>query len=89
MNKDIENLVQNTDFNGYVIVDWDSTFGKTRCPNDAVAMCLERFRTAGSEELGQYVKAYRVFTMGAYHHTPGKRGSEEFDWRAALRELSR
>lgn len=86
MNRDIQFIINNTDFNGYVIIDWDSVFGKTTCPNTAVAMALERTRTGGPG-LAEFVKVYRVGTMGKYHHTPGERYGEEFNWQSSLRQL--
>jgi len=86
MDTTVTRLAQETDFVGYVIVDWDSAFGKTTCPNEAAAMCLERYRTGG-EELGQFIKCYSVYTLGSYSKTPGKRVVSEYDWNRALREL--
>jgi hypothetical protein len=86
MDTTVARLAQETDFVGYVIVDWDSYFGMTTCPNSAVAMCLERFRTGG-EELGQFIKCYSIGTLGEYSETPGKRVVEEYDWNRALRQL--
>jgi hypothetical protein len=82
----ITRLVNETDFSGYVIIDWDGVFGKTTCPNTAVSMCLERSRTGG-KDLEEYVKAYFIGTMGKYHHTPGERYVSEYDWENALRQL--
>lgn len=82
----VSRLVQETDFVGYVIVDWDSVFGKTKCPNEATAMCLERYRTGG-KELSEFIKCYHVGTLGQYSETPEKRVVEEFDWNNALRQL--
>jgi hypothetical protein len=86
MDANITRLTQETDFVGYVIVDWDSVFGKTTCPNQAVAMCLERYRTGG-KKLEQFIKCYHVGTLGKYSETPGKRVVEEFDWNRALKQL--
>lgn len=86
MNRDVLDIANKTDFDGYVIVDWDSVFGSTTCPNKAVAMALERTR-AGGEGLAEFVKVYRVGTMGKYAKVPGERFAEEFDWNRALREL--
>ena len=86
MDREVQAIVDNTDFVGYVIVDWDSIFGKTTCPNKAVSMALERTRTGG-EGLAEYVKVYSVGTMGKYHHTPGERYCDEFNWNRGLREL--
>lgn len=86
MDATVTRLVEETDFVGYVIVDWDSVFGKTTCPNKAVSMCLGRYRTGG-EELGQFVKCYSVGTLGEYSETPGKRVVREFDWDRSVRQL--
>lgn len=86
MSLEIQNLVDRTDFNGYVIIDWDSVFGKTKCPNEAVAIALERTRTGG-EGLAEFVKVYSIGTKGAYAEVPGERYYEEFDWNRALRQL--
>jgi len=86
MDATVTRLAQETDFVGYAIVDWDSYFGKTTCPNKAAAMCLERYRTGG-EELGQFIKCYSIGTLGEYSDAPGKRVVEEYDWDRALREL--
>jgi len=86
MDKDVLAIAKNTDFEGFVIVDWDSVFGKTTCPNEAVAKALERTR-AGGAGLAEFVKVYRVGTMGKYAEVPGERFVEEYDWRRALREL--
>jgi len=86
MNKEVTSIVMYDDFDGYVIVDWDRVFGKTTCPNAAVSMALERTRTGG-EGLAEFVKVYRVGTMGKYAKVPGERFAEEFDWNRALREL--
>lgn len=86
MDREIQDIVNNTDFVGYVIVDWDSVFGKTHCPNIAVAMALERSRTGG-EELSGSVKVYSVGTMGKYAEVPGERVYHKFDWKRSLREL--
>ena len=86
MELELQHIVDNTDYCGYVILDWDSVFGKTTCPNTATAMCLERSRTGG-EGLKQFVKAYSVGTMGKYHHTPGERYCWEYDWERAVGEL--
>ena len=88
MDKEVLSIANNTDFDGYVIVDWDSVFGKTTCPNTAVSMALERTRTGG-EGLSEFVKVYRVGTMGGYAKVPGERFAEEYDWSRALRELMR
>lgn len=86
MDREVQAIVDNTDFDGYVIVDWDSVFGKTTCPNKAVSMALERTRTGGPD-LAEFIKVYRIGTMGKYHHTPGERCVSEFDWNRGLREL--
>jgi len=86
MNKEVTSIVMYDDFDGYVIVDWDGVFGKTTCPNTAVSMALERTRTGG-EGLAEFVKVYRVGTMGKYAKVPGERFAEEFNWNRALREL--
>jgi hypothetical protein len=86
MDREVQNLVENTDFVGYVTVDWNGVFNKTNCPNTAVSMALERHR-AGGETRSDSVKVYSIGTMGKYHHTPGERRVEEFNWRRALREL--
>lgn len=86
MDREVQAIVDNTDYDGYVVVDWDSVFGKTTCPNKAVAMALERTRTGG-EGLAEFVKVYCVGTMGKYHHTPGERIIYEFDWNSGLRQL--
>jgi hypothetical protein len=86
MDATVARLAQETDFVGYVIVDWDSVFGKTTCPNTATSMCLERYRTGG-KELGEFIKCYHVGTLGKYSDTPGKRVVEEFDWNDSLRQL--
>jgi hypothetical protein len=86
MDREVQAIIDNTDFNGYVIVDWDSMFAKTTCPNNAVAIALERTRTGGTG-LAEFVKVYSVGTMGKYHHTPGKRYGEEYNWNRALRQL--
>jgi len=86
MDRQVQAITDNTDFNGYVIVDWDSVFGKTTCPNKAVSMALERTRTGG-EGLAEFVKVYRVGTMGQYAEVPGERFAEEFNWNRSLREL--
>lgn len=88
MERELQHIVNNTDFCGYVILDWDSIFGKTECPTTAAAMCLERAR-AGGDDLKQHVKAYSVGTMGKYHHTPGERYCWEYDWERAVDELMR
>ena len=86
MDRQVQAITDNTDFNGYVIVDWDSVFGKTTCPNKAVSMALERTRTGG-EGLAEFVKVYSVGTMGQYAEVPGERVVEEFNWNRSLREL--
>jgi hypothetical protein len=86
MNKEVTSIVMYDDFDGYVIVDWDGVFGQTTCPNTAVSMALERTRTGG-EGLAEFVKVYRVGTMGKYAKVPGERFAEEFNWNRALREL--
>lgn len=86
MDCEVQAIADNTNFDGYVIVDWDSVFGKTTSPNKAVAMALERARTGGPG-LAEFVKVYSVGTMGKYHHTPGERVIWEFDWKRGLREL--
>lgn len=86
MDREVQYIVNKSTFDGYVIVDWDSVFTKTTCPNNAVAIALERSRFGG-KELEDFVKVYRVGTMGKYHHTPGERVVEEYDWRRAVREL--
>jgi len=86
MDREVQAIVDNTDFNGYVVVDWDSVFGRTTCPNKAVSMALERTRTGGPG-LAEFVKVYNVGTMGKYHHTPGERCVWEFNWNRGLREL--
>ena len=86
MDKEVLKIVANTDFVGYIIVDWDGVFGKTTCPNKAVSMVLERSRTGG-EGLSEFVKVYSVGTMDEYAEVPGERYVEEFNWRRAYREL--
>lgn len=86
MDRQVQAITDNTDFNGYVIVDWDSVFEKTTCPNKAVSIALERTRTGG-EGLAEFVKVYSVGTMGQYAEVPGERVVEEFDWNRSLREL--
>jgi hypothetical protein len=86
MDREVQAIVDNTDFDGYVVVDWDSVFGKTTCPNKAVSMALERTRTGGPG-LAEFVKVYSVGTMGKYHHTPGERCVWEYNWKRALGEL--
>ena len=86
MDKELLNIVANTDFDGYIIVDWDSVFGKTTCPNKAVSMALERSRTGG-EGLSEFVKVFSVGTMGKYAKVPGERYAEEYNWNRASREL--
>jgi hypothetical protein len=86
MEREVKYIVENTDFNGYVILDWDGIFSKTTCPNTAVSMALERARLGG-EGLAEFVKVYSIGTMGKYHHTPGTRFGEIYDWNRALREL--
>jgi hypothetical protein len=86
MDLEVKNITDNTDFVGYVIVDWDGLFGTTTCPNNAAAMCLERSRTGGPG-LAEYVKAYSVGSMGQYHHTPGERFCWDYDWNRAVNEL--
>jgi hypothetical protein len=86
MDKDILNIVENTDFDGYIIVDWDSVFGKTTCPNKAVSMALERSRTGG-EGLSEFVKVFSVGAMGKYAKVPGERYAEEYNWNRASMEL--
>lgn len=86
MDRQVQHITDNTDFNGYVIVDWDSVFGKTTCPNKAVSMALERTRTGG-EGLAEFVKVYSVGTMGEYADVPGERFVEEYDWNRSMREL--
>lgn len=88
MDREVQAIIANTDFAGYVIVDWDGMFNRTTCPNTAVSMALQRSRIGG-EELAEFVKVYSVGTMGKYHHTPGERYGEEFDWNRSLRELTR
>lgn len=87
MDREVQAIVDDTDFNGYVIVDWNSVFDKTTCPNKAVAMALERARTGGPG-LAEFIKVYRVGTMGKYHHTPGERRVWEFNWKHGLCELT-
>ena len=86
MNNEVLSIATNTNFDGYVIVDWDSVFGKTTCPNKAVAMALERTRTGG-EGLAKFVKVYSVGTMGKYAKVPGERFAEEYNWKRAMNEL--
>ena len=86
MDREVQAIIDNTDFVGYVIVDWDGLFGKTTCPNTAVSMTLERTRTGG-EGLAEFIKVYSVGTMGKYYHTPGTRYGELFNWNRGLREL--
>ncbi len=86
MNNEVLALAANTNFVGYAIVDWDSVFGITTCPNDAVAMALERTRTGG-DGLAEFVKVYSVGTMGMYAKVPGERVVEEYNWKRAMNEL--
>jgi hypothetical protein len=86
MDRQVQTIIDNTDYNGYVIVDWDGVFGKTTCPNEAVSMALERNRTGG-HGLAEFVKVYSFGTMGKYAKVPGKRYCEEFNWNRSLREL--
>ena len=86
MDREVQDIVDNTDFDGYVIVDWDGVFTKTTCPNNATALALARSRIGGPD-LTKFVKVYRVGTMGKYHHTPGERVVSEYDWNRSVREL--
>ena len=86
MDREVRNIVNNTTFDGFVIVDWDSVFTKTTCPNNAVAIALDRSRFGGNE-LEKFVKVYRVGTMGKYAKVPGERFAEEYNWRRAAHEL--
>lgn len=86
MDREVQHIVNNTTFEGFVIVDWDGVFTKTTCPNKAAAIALDRSRLGGNT-LEEFVKIYRVGTMGKYHHTPGERVVEEYDWHRAVREL--
>ena len=79
-------LLNETDFCGYVIEDYNGYFGNTTCPNGAAAMCLDRERVGG-EELSQWIKCYRLATLGEYSDTPGKRIVENFDYAAAINQL--
>lgn len=83
---EVQSLVNSGTFDGYVIVDWDSVFTTTDCPNKAVALCIERARLGG-EQLQRYVKAYRIGTAGKYHANPGERLVYEFDWQDGARQL--
>lgn len=80
-------LLNETNFDGYVVEDYSGYFGKTCDVTKAVAMCLERVRTGG-DELAQWVKCYRVYTMGEYAENPGERGIEEYNWERGYRELA-
>ena len=80
-------LLNETDYVGYVIEDYSGYFGKTTDVTKAVAMCLERSRFCGGK-LSQWVKCYRVYTMGEYAEVPGKRGIEEYNWERGYRELA-
>lgn len=86
MDREVLTIVNNTDFEGYVIVDWDSIFTKTTCSNNAAAVALDRSRVGG-KDLDKYVKVYRIGAMGMYAKVPGERFVEEYDWRKAVREL--
>ena len=86
MDRAVQAIANNTTFTGYVVVDWDSVFGTTTCPNKAVSMAIERVRTGG-EGLAEFVKVYRVASMGQYHTNPGERIVYEFDWNNGLKEL--
>lgn len=82
---EVQNIVHNTDYEGYVVFNLDRLFGKTTCPNNAVSMALDCYHK--NKSCGDFVKVYRVGAMGKYHHTPGARYCWDFDWNKALREL--
>jgi hypothetical protein len=89
MDKDVIDITDNTDFDGYVIVDWAGIYNRTTCPNTAVSMALERRRAEGEKGIIDIVKVYRIGTMGKYAKVPGERFAEEYNWKRALRELMR
>ena len=86
MNSEVQAIIDNTDYNGYVVVSQSGIYGKTVCPNKATALALDLSGQVG-EKAAATVKVYSVGTMGEYHHTPGERVGEEFDWNRYVREL--
>lgn len=83
---EVQAIADNTDFVGYVVIDFDGIFGKTIDVTKAVAWALERSRV---KDLEEYVKVYRVFTWGKYSKIAGQRAIEEHDWNKSMRELMR
>lgn len=84
MPTEIQDLVNDTDFTGYVVIDYDGVFGKTKDVTKAVSWALERSKIKGLEE---YVKMFYVYTMGQYAETPGERGANVEDWNSHARQL--
>ncbi len=83
--REILNIAENTDFVGYVVMDYDGVFGKTADVTRAVGWASDRSKMEGLEE---YVKVYYVFTWGKYSPIAGERAIEEFDWEKARNELT-
>lgn len=86
MNREVQAIVNDTDFNGYIVVDLNRVLDKTTCPNRAVSIALEHSRI-DDEGLAQSIKVYSIGTMGKYASVPGERVVWEFNWKGGLREL--
>lgn len=83
---EIQNLVDNTTFVGYAVMDYDGLFGTTPDVTKAVAWANERSKYQGIES---YVKMFYVYTKGEYAEVPGLRGARLEDWEDHMRQLMR
>lgn len=78
-------ILNETDYDGYVIEDHLGFYNKTKCPNEAVGICFDRYK-AFPDRVND-IKCYSIGTLGEYSDTPGKRVIREFDWNRGLKEL--
>jgi len=73
----------------YVIYDYDSEYGRTSCPNNAVSIALHLYRKWEGTGLEHYIKVYVHSVHGKYapEELVGKPFIYEFDWKKSLSDL--
>lgn len=84
--KHIQDLADNTDYCGYVVLDYDGYYGGTQSPVNCVGMALH-CEHIGGEELAKYVQVWRLGFTGMYDDNPGSRIIEKYDYHEAAKQL--
>jgi len=84
--KHVQDLADNTDYCGYVVMDYNGYYGGTQSAVTCVGMALH-CEHIGGEELAKYVQVWRLGIAGKYHDNPGSRIIEKYDYHKAAKEL--